>query len=198
MVQPATTAERRITAWFVSVPYHGIRPRSSRTSVVPISATQAAAVGPPSVAAAIRGAIDTATIVPRGIRTGRADASERRDDPEGDADWNCRIANPLERLPDQRIDGNHKGRDQQRNRADCHDPNDVELELSRHATSVPELRRTLARSAHSGEHDLSTEAVFLDQKPFNDAPPASAIAATAATPVRTRTRRSFIGRSSGS
>ncbi len=33
------------------------------------------AVGPPEVVAASKGAIDTATIVPRGIRTGKAEAT---------------------------------------------------------------------------------------------------------------------------
>jgi hypothetical protein len=58
------------------------------------------------------------------------------------------------------------------------------------------LARTLARSAHLREQDLSTEGDCAPQKPLSDAPPASAIAATAPRAARTRMRRSFIGRSS--
>src|SRR4029078_254939 len=62
-------------AWFAAVPYQGTRPRRSRSSVVPRSATHPAATGPPSVIAARIGAIETETSVPRGIRTGRAPAN---------------------------------------------------------------------------------------------------------------------------
>ena len=61
-----------ISAWLDAVPYQGTRPRISRSSVVPISATHPAATGPPRVMAARRGAIATDTNVPRGMRTGRA------------------------------------------------------------------------------------------------------------------------------
>ena len=61
-------------AWFAAVPYQGTRPRTSRSSVVPRSATHPAATGPPSVIAARIGAIETETRVPRGILTGSAPA----------------------------------------------------------------------------------------------------------------------------
>ena len=76
-----------------SVPYQGIRPRSSRTSVVPIMATHPPAAGPPRTVAAISGAIETATNVPRGIRTGRADAQSGQASPEdetGEPRMHCR------------------------------------------------------------------------------------------------------------
>ena len=60
----------------------GPRPRTSRSSVVPISATQPAATGPPSTIAAMIGAIETLTNVPRGIRTGSAPANRVITDPE--------------------------------------------------------------------------------------------------------------------
>src|SRR6185369_1043313 len=63
-----------ITAWLVSVPYHATRPRSSRDSVEPIKAIQATAVGPPSTAAAISGAVETTTWTPSETRTGRDEA----------------------------------------------------------------------------------------------------------------------------
>src|SRR5712675_3333518 len=72
-IDPKITG-RTIAAWFANVPYQATRPRSSRESVVPTSATQAAAVGPPRTAAAIRGAVDTATCTPWLTRTGRDDA----------------------------------------------------------------------------------------------------------------------------
>ena len=73
--QPADQAGRTTPAWFAAVPYQGTRPRISRTSVVPTSATMPAATGPPRAIAAMIGAIATETRLPRGIRTGRAPAN---------------------------------------------------------------------------------------------------------------------------
>ena len=52
---PPTIAGKDDPAWFASVPYQGIRPRISRTSVVPIAATQPPTAGPPRVIAATIG-----------------------------------------------------------------------------------------------------------------------------------------------
>ena len=72
---PAATVAMTIEAWLYSVPYHGIWPRSSRASVVPIAATTAPAAGPPRTVAARTGAAETDTTTPRGSTTGRALAS---------------------------------------------------------------------------------------------------------------------------
>ena len=55
-----------------SVPYHGTWPRTSRSSVVPIADTIAAATGPPSSIDARIGALATEATEPRGSFTGMA------------------------------------------------------------------------------------------------------------------------------
>ena len=178
-------------AWFASVPYQGILPRSSRSSVVPTSATQPPAVGPPRRSPRSR-AQSTPDHVPRGIRTGSADARSVTRHQKTRPDDGRLIAKELEALAN-RDQQETKSRGDERQGADCHDPNDVELQVSRHSTSV-RLRRTLARSATTGEQDLSTEGIWSEalqrcasgECQSGDCPRA----------VRSRMRRSFIGRSS--
>src|SRR5687768_14013560 len=75
MTTPPAIAGSASAAWFARVPYQTTWPRNSRRSVLPSSATQPAAVGPPRTAAAITGAVDTATWTPSDNRTGAADAT---------------------------------------------------------------------------------------------------------------------------
>ena len=80
---PPRIAGRTMPAWFAAVPYQGTRPRSSRSSVVPIKRHPSRGDRPPSAIAAMTGAIETLTNVPRGIRTGRAPANSVISGPEG-------------------------------------------------------------------------------------------------------------------
>src|SRR5688572_5444843 len=73
---PATAAEVAAAAWLYTVPYQGTRPRISRSSVVPMRLTRAAAVGPPRSIEARIGADATETTTPRGRRTGSALAAK--------------------------------------------------------------------------------------------------------------------------
>ena len=107
-------------AWFASVPYHGMRPRSSRTSVVPITATHAATAGPPRFIAAMIGAMATAD----GYRAGRARARQTRSAkarPEAEAGRSsgCRRAIRPPRNANSTAASwrKHKGRDQRVPRA---------------------------------------------------------------------------------
>src|SRR5262245_8518198 len=72
---PAAAAGRTMTAWFARVPYQGMRPRISRSSVVPSRATQVPAAGPPKTVAARIVDTDTVNWAPRGILIGTADAT---------------------------------------------------------------------------------------------------------------------------
>ena len=153
---PAAIAGRTSAAWLASVPYQGIRPRNSRSSVVPMSATHAPAVGPPRKVAAMSGASETPTIVPRGMRTGSADATKvtthQNTRPACGASSSKRSDNKGDAAPD----WNQTSRGNERDCARCHDSNNVELQLPRHSSSVP-IVGTLAPPAHMGEQDLSTE-----------------------------------------
>ena len=75
---PARVPEIASSAWLNTVPYHGMRPRTSRLSIVPITPTAAPASGPPRIAAPKIGAAATETTVPRGSCTGRALAAKAR------------------------------------------------------------------------------------------------------------------------
>ena len=70
----------------------GSLPRSSRTSVVPIAATQPAAAGPPRPSRPMIGAIATACWVPREARTGRRRCKQRQHGPEHHAQRGFRVA----------------------------------------------------------------------------------------------------------
>ena len=65
----------RAPAWLARVPYQGMRPRSSRTSVVPMAATQPATAGPPRPSRRRSGPSRRPAACPCGKRTGSADAT---------------------------------------------------------------------------------------------------------------------------
>ena len=122
----------------------GSRAESSRSSVVPIKATQPAAVGPPRLIAATRVAIDVLIKEPLGICTGSADARSvipSRTQYQR-ATSTCESSNHPRAI--RVVDGNHKTRHRQCNRTDGNEPGDVGLEATRHQPSG-RFRQTAGR-----------------------------------------------------
>ncbi len=117
-------------AWLARVPYHGIRPRSSRSSVEPRRATQATAAGPPKFIATITGAMDTATMDPPGSTIGSAEAMRVISGPKRHAQDQIECAGPSE--PDFRTHRNSKTRDHYRNCGEGHESSDIQLQGPRH------------------------------------------------------------------
>ena len=79
-------AGRAMPPWFASVPYHGMRPRTSRISVEPRRATHAAAAGPPRFIATITGAIETADHRSAGQHDRQRRSHQGNQRPERDAE----------------------------------------------------------------------------------------------------------------
>ena len=151
---PASTSP----AWLASVPYHGIRPRSSRTSVVPIAATQPPTAGPPKEhRAEDRGDRDRLLCPARQLnRERRPEQRQERSRTRRRAGLESRLGAPASDGPITSAicgsAGNTKSRSHERNRAQGHDSSDVELEGLRHRlprTQAP-LPRTLSPAGSVG------------------------------------------------
>ncbi len=176
-------------AWFANVPYHGTSRRSSRRSVVPIRATQPAAVGPPRLSTTTSGAIDVFTIEPRGISTGRADA---------------RNVTAVQKMSPAITSACRLSKTWRRIASPTGITRLVTTSATAHAATSPVMKvfrllfmpldwsqrpeLTLARTARRPAWDEGT------QKPLSDAPPASNTETNAATTAATRRSRDFMNR----
>ena len=187
----------RSPAWLASVPYQGIRPRSSRTSVVPIAATH-----PPTAGPAERHRRDD-----RGHRDGllrserQLDRQCRRDqcqdDPEGDARERsrCSAGIPSRAVRDaSAISGSaakHKSRDHERDCTQSHDSSDVDLEERGIDCLVrwSDYPNSSPSALESGNRSKRTRSLGVTLRRL------AAIMATLASATMTRDILAFIGRS---